>query len=344
MGLALSPKYRRNRMIYAYLTTARDNRIVRFQLGERPKPILTGLERATFHNGGRIAFGPDGMLYAGVGDAGDESLAQDRDARNGKILRIEPDGDIPGDNPFRRSPVWSLGHRNVQGLAWDRDGRLWATEFGQDRRDEVNLIRRAAITAGPLVEGRGDTQGGKFTNPEVTWSTDRGLAERRRNPRPHPLRRRASRRAPVEDPAHGAIAPATPSRASRDATDACARSRSHPIARSGSQRPTTTATTGSSASPAAADRRRRDSGSRPRSISSARVSRLDDDIALTRTGEGAWDAAIAPGWHTPRGPLGGYVLAILMRGLELAVDDAERSARSVTAHFLRVARGRARCR
>ena len=171
LGLALSPSYRRDRLVYAYLTTRKDNRIVRFKLGGKPQPILTGIGRATVHNGGRIEFGPDGMLYAGVGDAAYASTPQDRDSLNGKILRINPRGGIPKDNPFPGSPVWSLGHRNVQGLAWDRKGRMWATEFGQDRRDEVNLIRPGANYGWPEVEGKGDTQGGRFVNPKLTWST-----------------------------------------------------------------------------------------------------------------------------------------------------------------------------
>lgn len=171
LGLALSPAYKRDDLVYAYLTTRKDNRIVRFKLGRKPKPILTGIERSTIHNGGRIEFGPDGMLYAGVGDAGDTSNSQDRGSLNGKILRINPKGGIPKDNPFPGSPVWSLGHRNVQGLAWDRQGRMWATEFGQDRRDEVNLIRPGGNYGWPEVEGKGDTQGGEFENPKLTWST-----------------------------------------------------------------------------------------------------------------------------------------------------------------------------
>jgi glucose/arabinose dehydrogenase len=172
LGLAVSPTYRRDRLVYAYFTSARDNRIVRFRLGGRPQPVLTGLRRGVIHNGGRIAFGPDGKLYAGVGETGDRGLAQDPSSLNGKILRIDPDGSVPGDNPFRGSPVWSLGHRNVQGLAWDRRGRLWETEFGQDRFDEVNLIRPGRNYGWPVAEGVGNTRGGRFTNPKVTWPTD----------------------------------------------------------------------------------------------------------------------------------------------------------------------------
>jgi glucose/arabinose dehydrogenase len=171
LGLAVSPGYAQDRLVYAYFTSRRDNRIVRFRLGGRPRPVLTGLRRGTIHNGGRIAFGPDGKLYAGVGEAGLSSLAQNRRSLNGKILRMNPDGSVPGDNPFPGSLVWSYGHRNVQGLAWDSRGRLWATEFGQNELDEVNLIRRGRNYGWPEVEGRGSTAGGRFTNPRVTWTT-----------------------------------------------------------------------------------------------------------------------------------------------------------------------------
>jgi glucose/arabinose dehydrogenase len=170
LGLAVSPGYRRNHWIYAYLTTANDNRIVRFHLGGALHPIFTGIARGLNHDGGRIAFGPDGKLYAGVGETGNTALAQDLSSPNGKILRLNPNGGIPHDNPFPNSPVFSYGHRNVQGLAWDRKGRLWATEFGQNTTDEVNLIRPGHDYGWPIVEGVGDTQGGKFTNPKVTWT------------------------------------------------------------------------------------------------------------------------------------------------------------------------------
>lgn len=174
LGLAISPDFKRDGLVFAYLTTDEDNRIVRFELNGKgkPKPILKGIERSTIHNGGRIEFGPDGLLYAGVGDAGNTGLSQNRSSLNGKILRINPKGGVPKSNPFAGSPVYSLGHRNVQGLAWDRKGRLWATEFGQDRRDEVNLIEPGDNYGWPVVEGDGDTQGGRFTNPQVTWTPD----------------------------------------------------------------------------------------------------------------------------------------------------------------------------
>ena len=169
LGLAVSPTYRRDRLVYAYMTTPRENRIVRFRLGGPARTVLAGIPRSSIHNGGRIAFGPDGMLYAGTGDAADPAAAQRRGALNGKILRMRPDGGVPEGNPFDGSLVWSLGHRNVQGLAWDRAGRLWASELGQNRLDEVNLIRPGNNYGWPEVEGRGG--GARFTDPKVTWST-----------------------------------------------------------------------------------------------------------------------------------------------------------------------------
>ena len=108
LGLAVSPHYSRDRLVFAYLTAAADNRIVRFRLGGRVRTVLTGLQKAGIHNGGRIAFGPDGKLYAGVGDAGNTANAQDRDSLNGKILRMNPHGSVPAGNPFG-SLVWTLG-------------------------------------------------------------------------------------------------------------------------------------------------------------------------------------------------------------------------------------------
>jgi glucose/arabinose dehydrogenase len=171
LGLALSPSYASDGLVYAYFTGDSDNRIVRFRLGGGLRPILTGIRRGDIHDGGRIAFGPDGKLYASVGEAGDGELAQDPGSLNGKILRMNADGSVPPDNPFAGSLVWTLGHRNVEGLAWDSGGRLWASEFGQNEFDELNLIRAGRNYGWPEVEGRGSTDGGRFTNPVVTWST-----------------------------------------------------------------------------------------------------------------------------------------------------------------------------
>nr|WP_255643300.1 PQQ-dependent sugar dehydrogenase [Actinoplanes polyasparticus] len=163
----------RGEWVYAYFTAADDNRIVRFRLGNEsaPEVVFDGIAKAGFHNGGRIAFGPDGLLYVGTGDAGETGDSQDPASPNGKILRLTPEGEPAPGNPTAGSPVYSLGHRNVQGLAWDGDDRLFATEFGQNDLDEVNLIEAGRNYGWPEVEGEGDTDGGRFTNPLVTWAT-----------------------------------------------------------------------------------------------------------------------------------------------------------------------------
>ena len=170
LGLAVSPDYARDGLVYAYYTGAEDNRIARFKLGEPPRPILTGIHKAGNHDGGRLAFGPDGMLYAGVGDANERERAQDPSALNGKVLRMTPEGRPAPGNPFPGSVVYSYGHRNVQGLAWDSAGRLYASEFGQNAFDEVNLIRAGHNYGWPIVEGVGHDA--RFTEPLVTWPTD----------------------------------------------------------------------------------------------------------------------------------------------------------------------------
>ncbi|AWB87239.1 PQQ-dependent sugar dehydrogenase [Mycetocola zhujimingii] len=165
------------RWIYAYLTTASDNRVIRMPLDGSPgslslgaaEVVISGLEKAGNHNGGRIAFGPDGMLYVTVGDAGDPDNAQDQDSLNGKILRLTPVGEVPQDNPFPGSPVYSLGHRNPQGIAWSEDGRLWASEFGQNTWDELNLIEPGSNYGWPVVEGA--AANADYVDPVFQWST-----------------------------------------------------------------------------------------------------------------------------------------------------------------------------
>jgi glucose/arabinose dehydrogenase len=164
--------------LYTYSTAADGNRIERFALEGSAgsyalgaeETVLDGLPANSFHDGGRIAFGPDGMLYASVGDAGDAGSAQDREALSGKILRMTPDGGVPDDNPFDGSLVWSLGHRNVQGLGWASDGTMFAAEFGQDAWDELNVIEPGENYGWPEVEGEGG--GGRFTDPVQVWRTD----------------------------------------------------------------------------------------------------------------------------------------------------------------------------
>jgi glucose/arabinose dehydrogenase len=172
LGVAVSPDFATDRFVYLYYTASQDNRIVRVRYQDGriggQEVLVTGLPKGRIHNGGRIAFGPDGMLYAGVGEAGNSSLAQDVDSLGGKILRMTPDGDPAPGNPFG-TRVWSYGHRNVQGLAWDEQGRMYATEFGQNTYDEVNRIEAGKNYGWPTVEGPvNDT---RFTAPLVTWST-----------------------------------------------------------------------------------------------------------------------------------------------------------------------------
>ncbi|MFF5444848.1 PQQ-dependent sugar dehydrogenase [Streptomyces sp. NPDC012888] len=179
MGLALSPSYASDRLVYAYFTTESDNRIARMRYDERrtpgqqlgaPDTVFRGIPKGLVHNGGRIAFGPDRMLYAGTGETGDTGLAQDRKSLGGKILRMTPDGDPVHGNPEADSVVYSWGHRNVQGLAWDGEKRLWAAEFGQNAWDELNLIEPGGNYGWPAAEGKAGKAG--FRDPVAQWRTD----------------------------------------------------------------------------------------------------------------------------------------------------------------------------
>jgi glucose/arabinose dehydrogenase len=169
LGMAMS-----GQTVFAYLTTEQDNRVVRMNFDgsalSGQTPILTGIPAGSIHDGGRIALGPDGKLYVATGERGDRQLAQDRASLGGKILRINPDGSVPADNPDPASPVWSYGHRNIQGLAWDSAGRLWASEYGANTWDELNLIEPGANYGWPTVEGRAGREG--LIDPVMQWSTD----------------------------------------------------------------------------------------------------------------------------------------------------------------------------
>jgi glucose/arabinose dehydrogenase len=173
LGLAVPADFDADPVFYAYYSTDSDNRIAAVPwrdgtLGE-PVVIFSGIPRGRYHNGGRIAFGPDGYLYVGTGEAGDTSLSQNLGSLGGKILRITPDGDPAPGNPFGGSPIWSLGHRNVQGLAWDSRKRLWASEFGQNTFDELNLIEPGKNYGWPEVEGRAGNP--DFVDPVAQWPT-----------------------------------------------------------------------------------------------------------------------------------------------------------------------------
>lgn len=161
--------------LYAYSTGQEGNRIQRYGIAGEPGNLSLGpgdtlldrLPAGRNHNGGRLSFGPDGMLYATVGDAGDADSAQDLDELSGKILRLTPDGQVPAGNPWDGSPVYSYGHRNPQGLAWAHDGTLFASEFGQNTWDELNIIEPGGNYGWPEVEGQSGRE--EFINPVQQW-------------------------------------------------------------------------------------------------------------------------------------------------------------------------------
>jgi glucose/arabinose dehydrogenase len=173
LGVAVSPAFDQDHTLYFYASSDDDNRIVTATLtGDQlsaTKPVFTGIPLGAIHDGGRLAFGPDGMLYASTGETGNPDLAQDRDSLGGKILRLTPQGKPAPGNPFGTA-VWSFGHRNVQGLAFV-DGQLWASEFGQSTFDELNRIDAGANYGWPVHEGTGGAAEG-YTDPQATWGTD----------------------------------------------------------------------------------------------------------------------------------------------------------------------------
>jgi glucose/arabinose dehydrogenase len=164
------------RMLYAYFGSRDDNRVIRMPLLGEPGSlslgeadvVVSGIPRANTHNGGRLAFGPDGFLYITTGDAQQRDAAQDPDALGGKILRVTPSGDPAPGNPWHNE-AYSLGHRNVQGIAWTDDGELWASEFGQNTWDELNRIEPGGNYGWPLVEGVAGREG--LIDPVTAWTT-----------------------------------------------------------------------------------------------------------------------------------------------------------------------------
>ncbi|MCT9931409.1 YbhB/YbcL family Raf kinase inhibitor-like protein [Planotetraspora sp. A-T 1434] len=172
LGLAASPNFATDHYIYAFHTAASDNRVVRFKyengaIGAR-EPLVTGIAKNKYHNGGRIKFGPDGYLYITTGDGQDGNRAQDLNSLNGKILRVTTTGAGAPGNPFPSAPrVYSLGHRNPQGIAWDSQGRLWEAEFGDSTWDELNLIQPGKNYGWPNCEGK--CTNSAYVNPVQQW-------------------------------------------------------------------------------------------------------------------------------------------------------------------------------
>lgn len=175
LGLALHPDFASNHLMYIYHTysngsgvfnkvlalTERENKIV------ESKVIIDGIPAANGNDGGRIKFGPDGKLYIATGDARQPELAQSAASLAGKILRLNPDGTIPEDNPFEGSPVYSYGHRNIQGLAWHPEtGELYASEHGAEGNDEINIIKPGANYGWPIE----DCNAERFEKPALCFN------------------------------------------------------------------------------------------------------------------------------------------------------------------------------
>jgi glucose/arabinose dehydrogenase len=182
LGLAIHPNFSQNNFIYLYFTTTNTtNKVVRYRLANNQltedRTIIENIPGANNHDGGRIAFGPDRLLYITTGDAQQTSLAQDTNSLAGKILRITDEGAVPSDNPFN-NPVYSYGHRNPQGIAWDSQGKLWSTEHGRSGvstgLDELNLIERGANYGWPTIAGDETRDGMKrpvvHSGPNTTWA------------------------------------------------------------------------------------------------------------------------------------------------------------------------------
>jgi glucose/arabinose dehydrogenase len=170
LGVAADPNWSTNHYVYFMHTASEGNRVVRMTYNGTSLSgytiLLQGIKKNQYHNGGRLAFGPDGYLYASTGEAQTPDLAQDKNSLNGKILRMTTDGKPAPGNPFGNY-VYSYGHRNPQGLAFDRSGRLWEAEFGNSKFDELNLIKPGANYGWPTCEGTCSTSG--MTNPKATW-------------------------------------------------------------------------------------------------------------------------------------------------------------------------------
>lgn len=184
LGVVLHPNFETNHFLYLYMSApsesgGTENRVVRYTFEDNElkedRIIISGIPGAIYHDGGRLEFGPDGFLYITTGDATRGQIAQDKDSLGGKILRLKDEGSIPPGNPFNTA-IYSYGHRNPQGLAWDSQGRLWETEHGPTGeqglccRDEINLIEKGGNYGWPTIAGD-KTQNGMHS-PALHSGTD----------------------------------------------------------------------------------------------------------------------------------------------------------------------------
>lgn len=183
LGIALGTNYLQNHYMYV-MHSYEDggglyNRVVRLiennNRAEIDRVLIDKIPGGAIHNGGRIKIGPDKKLYITTGDAGSSNLAQDMGSTGGKILRIELDGSIPKDNPFENSPIYSFGHRDPQGLAWNLQNVLYESEHGQIGHDEINIIKPGLNYGWPMVQGNEEsakvmTQKPLIHSGEQTWA------------------------------------------------------------------------------------------------------------------------------------------------------------------------------
>jgi len=186
LGIVLHPNFSQNRFLYVYKTVGESslgtrNAVLRYRFinGSLSDEqfIFDDIPGAIYHDGGRMAFGPDGMLYITSGDATSPNIAQDLNSLGGKVLRVRDDGSIPEDNPFGTA-VYSYGHRNSQGITWDDQGRMWSTEHGRSGvssgLDELNLIVAGKNYGWPTIEGDATQSGMEravvHSGPNVTWA------------------------------------------------------------------------------------------------------------------------------------------------------------------------------
>jgi glucose/arabinose dehydrogenase len=185
LGLAVHPHFAQNHWVFMYQTTGTGagmvNRVVRYRLESdallERTTIVQGIPAAAEHDGGALAFGPDGLLYIGTGDAGNSSAGQDLTSLGGKILRVNDDATIPKGNPFE-TLVWTYGHRNIEGLTWDDRGRMWSTEHGRSGLktgfDELNIIESGTNYGWPVTEGDQTEEGMRnaavHSGPTEPWA------------------------------------------------------------------------------------------------------------------------------------------------------------------------------